>query len=181
MYKPTRIQQVCIPAILHGHHVAGKAETGSGKTAAFALPILQTLSHDMYGVCALVLTASRELAYQIIDQFVALGAPIRIRTLLAIGGVRHEEQLDGIKSRPHVVVATPGRLRYLFETFSREMTPAFGHLRYLVLDEADRLTDGDMQKDVQELLHLLPRAAHRQVLLFSATLSMKLLTQKTLM
>lgn len=174
---PTPIQQRCIPAVLAGRHVVGGAATGSGKTAAFALPILQTLAADTYGVYALVLTPSRELAYQIIDQFIAFGAPLQVRTTLAIGGVATETQVDALKARPNIVAATPGRLRHLLQTFGPEVKKAFGHLRYLVLDEADRLTEGDIQQDVWALLRLLPAATpQRQVLMFTATLHHRLTT-----
>ncbi|CCW64446.1 unnamed protein product [Phytomonas sp. EM1] len=173
--EPTPIQRICIPPILAGKHVVGGAATGSGKTAAFSLPILQILSEDVYGVFALVLTPSRELAYQIADHFIALGAPLRIRIMLAIGGVHHDSQLDAIKSRPHVVVATPGRLRHLLTTFSTETAKAFSYLRFLVLDEADRLTEGDIYGDVRHLLSsLLPPTTRRQVLMFTATLQPRL-------
>lgn len=173
---PTPIQRKCIPAILAGRHVVGGAATGSGKTAAFALPILQTLAADAYGVFALVLTPSRELAYQIIDQFIAFGAPLQVRTMLAIGGVPTEAQVDALKARPHIVAATPGRLRHLLEVFAPEVKKAFAHLRYLVLDEADRLTEGDILRDVQSLLRLLPPTRQRQVLMFTATLHPRLTT-----
>ncbi|CCW69045.1 unnamed protein product [Phytomonas sp. Hart1] len=173
--EPTHIQRSCIAPILSGKHVVGGAATGSGKTAAFSLPILQILSEDVYGVFALVLTPSRELAYQIADHFIALGAPLRVRVMLAIGGVHHDDQLDAIKSRPHIVVATPGRLRHLLSTFSVETTKAFTHLRFLVLDEADRLTEGDIYRDVRYLLRLLlPHSTQRQVLMFSATMQPRL-------
>ena len=175
LHHPTPIQQRCIPAILGGRHVVGGAATGSGKTAAFALPILQTLANDTYGVYALVLTPSRELAYQIIDQFITFGAPLQVRTMLAIGGVAIEAQIDALKARPHVVAATPGRLHHLLQMFGPEVKRAFAHLRYLVLDEADRLTEGDMQQDVWSLLRLLPPAMKtRQVLMFTATLHPRL-------
>ncbi|CAG9568215.1 putative ATP-dependent RNA helicase [Leishmania major strain Friedlin] len=173
---PTPIQCKCIPAILAGRHVVGGAATGSGKTAAFALPILQTLAADAYGVFALVLTPSRELAYQIIDQFIAFGAPLRVRTMLAVGGVPTETQVDALKARPHIVAATPGRLRHLLEVFAPEVQKAFAHLRYLVLDEADRLTEGDILRDVQSLLRLLPPTRQRRVLMFTATLHPRLTT-----
>ncbi|AYU75941.1 ATP-dependent RNA helicase, putative [Leishmania donovani] len=173
---PTPIQCKCIPAILAGRHVVGGAATGSGKTAAFALPILQALAADAYGVFALVLTPSRELAYQIIDQFIAFGAPLRVRTMLAVGGVPTETQVDALKARPHIVAATPGRLRHLLGVFAPEVKKAFAHLRYLVLDEADRLTEGDILRDVQSLIRLLPPTRQRQVLMFTATLHPRLTT-----
>lgn len=171
---PTPIQQQCIPAILASKHVVGGAATGSGKTAAFALPLLQILAKEMYGVFALVFTPSRELAYQIADQFIAFGAPLHIRTMLAIGGTPCEDQVDALKGRPHVVIATPGRLRHLLTIFPQETLKAFAYLRFMVLDEADRLTEGDIQEDMKVLLSLLPPRPGRQVLLFSATLSSRL-------
>ncbi|RNF09042.1 putative ATP-dependent RNA helicase [Trypanosoma conorhini] len=174
LHHPTPIQKLCIPAILAGNCVVGGAATGSGKTAAFALPLLQILAEDLYGVFALVLTPSRELAYQILDQFVALGAPLHIRPAIIIGGLPHEQQLDALKARPHVVVATPGRLKFMLEKFP-EARKAFSHLRFLVLDEADRLTSGDIETDVAEVARLLPPARpERRVLLFTATLEQRL-------
>jgi ATP-dependent RNA helicase DDX49/DBP8 len=174
MEKPTLVQQLCIPAVLAGMHVAGGAVTGSGKTAAFALPMLQLLSEEMYGVFALILTPSRELAYQIVDQFVALGAPIGARTAVVIGGVPHAMQLDAIKARPHVVVATPGRLKFLFDKFP-EVKLAMQNLRFLVLDEADRLTEGDIAEDITDVIASLGEPKpFRQTLLFSATLDSRL-------
>lgn len=172
--KPTAVQQTCIPAVINDFHVVGGAATGSGKTAAFALPIIQRLSAEMYGVFALVLTPSRELAYQIIDQFVAFGAPAAIRTAIVIGGVNHGSQRDALLARPHIVVATPGRLRMLLANFP-EVQLAFKNVRYLVLDEADRLIEGDIQHDMYECIGLLgPAKPFRRTLLFSATIDSRL-------
>lgn len=170
--QPTEVQTACIPPTLQGtKHVVGGAATGSGKTAAFALPILQHLCAEMYGVFALVLTPSRELAYQIIDQFVAFGAPVGLRTAIIIGGAPHGAQIDMLKKRPHVVVATPGRLQQLFETYT-EVLQAFRHVRYLVLDEADRLTEGDIKASALEVVRLLgPPRPQRRTLLYSATIN----------
>lgn len=176
MHYPTPIQSKCIPPILAGSHVLGGAVTGSGKTAAFALPMLQLLSKDMFGVFGLVLTPSRELAYQLTDQFIALGAPIRLRSVLLIGGVSHNEQVAALQTRPHFLFATPGRLCFLFRTFEKEVSSSLRYLRFLVLDEADRLTEGELGNDVHWLLseHLTPTPL-RQVLLFSATLHTRFL------
>ncbi|KEG14012.1 putative ATP-dependent RNA helicase [Trypanosoma grayi] len=174
LHNPTPIQTLCIPAILAGKCVVGGAATGSGKTAAFALPLLQILAEDLYGVFALVLTPSRELAYQIVDQFVALGAPLQIRNALVIGGVPHEQQLDALNGRPHIVVATPGRLKFMLTSFP-EARRAFSRLRFLVLDEADRLTSDDMEADVASVVALLgPARSTRRTLLFTATLERRL-------
>ena len=172
---PTAVQSECIPKILAGHHVVGGSATGSGKTAAFALPILQLVAAELYGVFALVITPSRELAYQIIDQFVALGAPLGVRTAVVIGGVEHPKQLDALIARPHVVVATPGRLRFLLETFEEARHP-FRNLRFLVLDEADRLTEGDIAADVVLCAAALgPPKPFRRTLLLTATTNARLL------
>jgi ATP-dependent RNA helicase DDX49/DBP8 len=176
MTKPTPVQVASIPEILRGQHVVGGAITGSGKTAAFALPILQQLAVEVYGVFAIVLTPSRELAYQINDSFVALGSPINVRTLIAIGGVHHSAQLEAIAKRPHIVIATPGRLRFLMENFPTELGSVVKHLRYLVLDEADRLTEGDIEEDTKALVGLLgPGKSTRRTLFFTATLAQRLI------
>lgn len=114
--KPTPIQQACIPAILEGRNVMGCAETGSGKTAAFALPILQHLSEDPFGVFAVVLTPTRELAVQIEEQINALGSQIAVRTCLIIGGMGIIDQATALSKRPHIIIATPGRLRHHLES-----------------------------------------------------------------
>ncbi|CAI6001288.1 unnamed protein product [Closterium sp. NIES-65] len=112
---PTPVQCACIPPVVAGSNVIGVAQTGSGKTAAFALPILQKLAEDPYGVFALVLTPTRELALQIADQFRALGSSLSLRCAIAIGGGDMVEQAMQLASRPHVVVATPGRLREMLQ------------------------------------------------------------------
>ena len=110
MVTPTPVQRNCVPAALLGANVVSSAPTGSGKTAAFALPILDRLARDPYGVFAVVLTPTRELAIQISEQFVALGSPVRVRCEVVIGGVSILTQSVALQSSPHIVVATPGRL-----------------------------------------------------------------------
>lgn len=111
MTTPTQVQSGCIPAILSGRDVIGTAQTGSGKTAAFALPILQKLARDPYGVYALVLTPTRELAMQLAEQFRALGAGMSLKDAVVIGGLDMQQQARELARRPHVVIATPGRLK----------------------------------------------------------------------
>jgi ATP-dependent RNA helicase DDX49/DBP8 len=111
MKKPTPVQQGCVSQILAGKDVFGLAQTGSGKTAAFALPILQKLAENPYGVYALVLTPTRELAFQISDQFKALGSGMNLRNTVVIGGMDMTAQAKALMQRPHVVIATPGRMR----------------------------------------------------------------------
>ena len=108
--RPTDVQQACIPAIYKGENVIARAKTGSGKTAAFALPIIDNLSKDPYGIYAYILTPTRELAYQISEQVNAFGAQINIRVQVVIGGtdilvVTEAKQLS---EAPHIVIATPG-------------------------------------------------------------------------
>ena len=132
---PTEIQRACIPAVLAGRDVIGCAETGSGKTAAFALPILHHLSEDPFGIFAVVLTPTRELGIQISEQFSSFGAPMNLRIALVIGGVNMTNQGLELSKRPHVVIATPGRLRHHLEGSD---PPDLSRARYLVLDEAGK-------------------------------------------
>lgn len=164
---PTRVQRKCVPPVLEGRSCIASAETGSGKTAAFALPILHHLAKDPFGPFALVLTPTRELAMQISEQFRALGAPMRLRDSCVIGGVDMVRQALELEKKPHVIVATPGRLLDQMRTNGISLH----RIRFLVLDEADRLLSGTLADEVEEVLELLPDPSTRQTLLFSATLS----------
>ena len=164
---PTEIQRVCIPAVLGGCDVMGCAETGSGKTAAFALPILHHLSQDPYGVFCVVLTPTRELAIQISEQFSALGAPLSLRVCLVIGGIGMTDQGLQLSKRPHVVIATPGRLRHHLEGPD---PPNLSKAMYLVLDEADRLLASGFSSELKAILSKMSNSK-RRTLLFSATLT----------
>jgi ATP-dependent RNA helicase DDX47/RRP3 len=115
-YKtPTEIQIEALPHALEGRDIIGVASTGSGKTAAFALPILQKLWEDPKGLFACVLAPTRELAFQISQQFEALGSPMGVRSAVIVGGVETIAQSVALAKRPHVVVATPGRLLWHLE------------------------------------------------------------------
>lgn len=151
-----------------GKQVIASAKTGSGKTAAFALPILHDLAKDPYGIFALVLTPTRELGYQIAEQFKLLGDNISVRVAVATGGMDMVEQSLLLAKRPHILVATPGRL---IDHLTRAQTPLhLGKLKYLVLDEADRLLSQTYADDLNRLLtDFIP--AKRQTLLFSATMT----------
>lgn len=164
--RPTPIQQECIPAILQGRDVIGCAETGSGKTAAFALPILQELSKDIFGIFAIILTPTRELAVQISEQFTAFGTSICLRVCLVIGGVNMVHQGIELHKRPHIVIATPGRLRHHLEG---PEPPNIRRTKFLVLDECDRLLAAGFQSELDVILSKIN--PHRQTLLFSATLT----------
>ncbi|XP_065836432.1 probable ATP-dependent RNA helicase DDX49 [Oscarella lobularis] len=164
--RPTEIQLHCIPPILQGKSCMGCAKTGSGKTAAFALPILQHLAADPYGIYALVLTPTRELAYQIADQFRAIGKPIGLRVAVVIGGMDMMRQSIELSSQPHVVVATPGRLA---DHLQSSDTFHLQKIKFLVLDEADRLLEASFADDLSVIFDAVP--TRRQTLLFSATLT----------
>ena len=112
---PTDIQTEALPHALEGRDIIGVASTGSGKTAAFALPILQKLWEDPKGLFACVLAPTRELAFQISQQFEALGSSMGVRCAVVVGGVREIDQAVALAKRPHVVVATPGRLQWHLE------------------------------------------------------------------
>jgi ATP-dependent RNA helicase DDX47/RRP3 len=167
--KPTAIQQESIPIALEGKDIIGLAETGSGKTAAFALPILQALLDKPQAMFGLVLAPTRELAYQISQQFEALGSLISVRCAVIVGGMDMTPQQIALAKKPHIVVATPGRLMDHLEN-----TKGFSlrNLKYLVMDEADRLLDLDFGPILDKILQVLP--SERRTMLFSATMSTKL-------
>jgi ATP-dependent RNA helicase DDX49/DBP8 len=180
--RPTPVQKHVIPFLLHNpgsSHLLALAATGSGKTAAFVLPILQHLSLDPYGIYCVILTPTRELAKQIHQQVLALGGPsYGVKSTLVVGGLdatKQATQLDSLL--PHFCVATPGRLALLLRG---PHPPRLQHARFLVLDEADRLLapGSGFEKDVAELvLHLSHRRDHPsrcQTLLFSATMTRSL-------
>ncbi|OPB42639.1 ATP-dependent rRNA helicase RRP3 [Trichoderma guizhouense] len=168
-YKhPTAIQAKSIPVALQGRDVIGLAETGSGKTAAFALPILQALLEKPQPLFGLVLAPTRELAAQIGQSFEALGALISLRCAVIVGGLDMVPQAIALGKKPHIIVATPGRL-----VDHLEKTKGFSlrSLKYLVMDEADRLLDMDFGPSIDKILKFIPR--ERRTYLFSATLSSK--------
>ncbi len=164
--NPTDIQNACIPSILDGQNVMGCAQTGSGKTAAFALPILQKLSEDPYGIFCIILIPTRELAIQMNEQISALGASIGVRVSLIIGGMSIIEQGIELAKKPHFICATPGRLRHHLESAE---PPYLKNTKFLVLDEADRLLSIGFASELETILsHMSPS---RQTLIFSATLT----------
>ncbi|KAF7140909.1 hypothetical protein RHSIM_Rhsim06G0242600 [Rhododendron simsii] len=168
MKKPTPVQLRCIPRILAGDDVLGLAQTGSGKTAAFALPILHHLAMDPYGVFALVVTPTRELAYQLAEQFRALGSCLNLRCAVVVGGMDIINQAQTLMSRPHVVIATPGRIKVLIEQ-TPDISAVFSKTKFLVLDEADRVLDVGFEEELRVVFQCLPK--NRQTLLFSATMT----------
>ncbi|KAL4963573.1 RNA-dependent ATPase RRP3 [Aspergillus stella-maris] len=168
-YKaPTAIQSQAIPSALEGRDIIGLAETGSGKTAAFALPMLQALMEKPQTLFGLVLSPTRELAYQISQSFESLGSTIGVRCAVIVGGMDMVSQSIALGKKPHIIVATPGRL-----VDHLENTKGFSlrNLKYLAIDEADRLLDMDFGTSIDQILRALPR--ERKTYLYSATLSSK--------
>ncbi|KAL2843642.1 ATP-dependent rRNA helicase rrp3 [Aspergillus pseudoustus] len=168
-YKnPTPIQAKTIPTSLEGRDVIGLAETGSGKTAAFALPMLQALMESPQAFFGLVLSPTRELAYQISQNFESLGSVIGVKSTVLVGGMDMVAQSIALGKKPHIIVATPGRL-----VDHLENTKGFSlrNLKYLAIDEADRLLDMDFGDSLDKILKVLPR--ERRTFLFSATMSSK--------
>ncbi|KAM0950030.1 putative RNA helicase [Dioscorea sansibarensis] len=168
MRCPTDVQRCCIPRILSGFNVTAVALTGSGKTAAFALPILHRLAENPFGVYALVLTPTRELACQLAEQFRALGSSLNVRCTVVVGGMDMTGQARVLAQRPHIVVATPGRIKVLLEN-DLDLPAVFSKTKFLVLDEADRVLDAGFAEELKVIYQCLPR--DRQTLLFSATLT----------
>eukprot|EP00438_Fugacium_kawagutii_P024046 Skav212909 [mRNA] locus=scaffold374:179912:180340:- [translate_table: standard] len=136
MTYPTDIQTMCIPHVLAGKNLAGNARTGSGKTACYSMPILHHLSKDPYGVFALILVPVRELAFQVTENFRAMGQAINVKVGEIVGGRDFSIQSKMIADRTHVIVATPGRLADLLRG-DFALARAFRKLHTLVLDEAE--------------------------------------------
>ena len=163
---PTPIQIKTIPTILAGHDLIGCAETGTGKTAAFLLPIIQTISERARpGVRVLVLAPTRELATQIHQNYTQLNTGQSNRSLVVMGGANIRTQIATLRRGASVVIATPGRLVDLLERGAINLS----QIEVLVLDEADRMLDMGFLPAIRRILAVLP--AQRQTLLFSATMS----------
>lgn len=164
--QPTPIQEKSIPHILQGRDLLGTAQTGTGKTAAFAIPILQNLatkSQKNNNIKVLILTPTRELAIQIDESFKSYGRHLRLRNLVVFGGVKQGSQETALKRGVDILVATPGRLL----DFISQGIISLKHLEVFVLDEADRMLDMGFVHDVKRIIKLLP--PKRQTLFFSAT------------
>eukprot|EP00347_Sterkiella_histriomuscorum_P004316 403360910 len=167
---PTQIQIDSLPHILKGKNIIGCAQTGSGKTACFALPMLQKLAADPYGVFGLILAPSRELCMQIkqsIESFV--GQNMNIRVCVLVGGVDYMKQIKELQEIPHIIIACPGRMVHYLDNDHYGLKDYLQNLQFLVFDEADRmLTEDTMKSDLVKILEILPN--ERQTLLFSATM-----------
>jgi ATP-dependent RNA helicase DeaD len=167
--EPTPIQSAMIPIMLGGADVIGQAQTGTGKTAAFALPILQNFKSDRY-VQALVLAPTRELALQVADSMIEYGKHLDVRVLAVYGGQPYGPQISRLNRGVDVVVGTPGRLLDLIERNALNIK----HVRTVVLDEADEMLNMGFIEDVEKILAETP--AERQTALFSATLPPRIRT-----
>jgi ATP-dependent RNA helicase DeaD len=161
---PTPIQSAVIPVMLAGQDVLGQAQTGTGKTAAFALPILQKLTPGQKGVQSLVLAPTRELALQVAQAFYDYGRHLGVRVLAVYGGQPYGRQISALKQGVDVVVGTPGRLLDLMRQGSLDLS----QVQTVVLDEADEMLSMGFIEDIETILSATP--AERQTALFSATL-----------
>ncbi len=168
--EPTSIQEKAIPFVLNRDDVLGSAQTGTGKTAAFAIPILQHLFLDRqqhnrsHKIKALVITPTRELAIQIAESFTTYGKFTGIKNVVIFGGVTQRPQIDALRRRPDILVATPGRLLDLMD----QGFISLDDIEYFVLDEADRMLDMGFIHDIRKIIARLP--VKRQSLFFSATM-----------
>jgi ATP-dependent RNA helicase RhlE len=167
---PTPIQERAIPIVLQKRDLLGCAQTGTGKTAAFAIPILQILHQDEVfkkgpvGIKTLILTPTRELAIQIGESFAAYGKFLKLKHAVIFGGVSQKSQTDALRAGVDILIATPGRLLDLMD----QRFVNLQHLKIFVLDEADRMLDMGFIHDVKKVIAKLP--AKRQTLFFSATM-----------
>ncbi|KAG0468706.1 hypothetical protein HPP92_018034 [Vanilla planifolia] len=168
-HKPTPIQAACIPLALTGRDICGSALTGSGKTAAFALPVLERLlfrPKRIRAIRVLILTPARELAIQVHSMVEKLSQFTDIRCCLVVGGLSSKVQEAALRSMPDVVVATPGRI---IDHLRNSQSVGLEDLAVLILDEADRLLELGFSGEIQELIRLCPK--RRQTMLFSATMT----------
>ena len=162
--EPTPIQEQAIPELLGGHDVIGQAQTGTGKTAAFGLPLLQYLDPENNEVQAIVMTPTRELCIQVTQALRTFAEHLDIEIVAVFGGAPIRSQQSQLRSGAHVVVATVGRMKDLMSRRSLVLTAA----RYVVLDEADEMLDLGFIEDVEKILRMCPSG--RQTALFSATM-----------
>ncbi len=165
---PSAIQDQAIPHIIDGKDVIGLANTGTGKTAAFLLPIIERQSGIMLRPSVLVVAPTRELAQQINDQFREFARGMNLYSTLIVGGVNIDRQIRDLKRRPHVIIGTPGRLNDLLNKKQLQLK----NMTTLVLDEADRMLDMGFLPDIRRLVESMPR--ERQTLFFSATITLEI-------
>ncbi len=171
--RPTDIQYKAIPSILKGEDVLAIAQTGTGKTAAFAIPIIHLVNQlkdkrEARGIQCIVLVPTRELALQITDVFNQIGKYTNVRTLTVYGGVDQDPQIQSLNSGVDILIATPGRM---FDLVSQKHI-LLNKVKTLILDEADHMLDLGFIKDIHDLLRFLPK--RHQTLFFSATIDKKI-------
>ena len=159
---PTPIQHQSIPTALQGKDIIGIAQTGTGKTMAFGIPMIQRLA--IYKGLGLVVLPTRELALQVDESLNKIGKPVGLKTAILIGGENIQKQVRQLKAKPHILIATPGRLIDHLE----QKTVQLGQVNILVLDEADRMLDMGFAPQIKKIMQALP--AKRQTMLFSATM-----------
>jgi len=161
---PTPIQQQSIPSAIEGKDLMGIAQTGTGKTLAFSLPMIQRLAQNRGRMTGLIILPTRELALQVNEALKKLGSTLGLRTAILIGGESMGRQLKMLRDRPQVIVATPGRLIDHIETEGLNLST----VGILVLDEADRMLDMGFEPQIKKILQRVPK--ERQTMLFSATM-----------
>ncbi|HTL82407.1 MAG TPA: DEAD/DEAH box helicase [Bacteroidia bacterium] len=170
--QPTPIQQQAIPIVLRRKDLLGCAQTGTGKTAAFAIPVLQLMNESKQpgrkNIRALVLTPTRELAIQIDESFRNYGRHLDLKSLVIYGGVGQKPQTDALRQGVDILIATPGRLLDLID----QRHISLSHVEYFILDEADRMLDMGFIHDVKKIIARLPQK--KQTLFFSATMPMEI-------
>jgi ATP-dependent RNA helicase DeaD len=171
--EPSPVQERAIPIVLEGSDIIAQAQTGTGKTAAFGLPIIQMMSGNK-GVEALVIVPTRELAMQVSDELFRFGKTARLKTATVYGGTAYNRQIDRIH-QANIIVATPGRLQDLLKSKKIKLNPSF-----VVLDEADEMLDMGFLDEIKNIFTFLPK--ERQTLMFSATMpkQIKILAEQIL-
>jgi ATP-dependent RNA helicase DeaD len=162
-HVPTPIQERSIPILRQGGDVLGQAQTGTGKTAGFGIPMIESIGPASHGIQGIVLVPTRELCLQVADEIRRLGTHTGVRVVAVYGGVGLQRQIEGVK-RAHIVVGTPGRVEDLIQRSALKL----GSVRFAVLDEADRMLDVGFLPSIERILGHLP--SKRQTALFSATI-----------
>lgn len=169
---PTPIQRQAMPIAIEGKDLVGIAQTGTGKTLAFGIPMIQRL--NQVGGCGLVVLPTRELAVQVDEALRRVGIKLGLRTAVLIGGMSMWQQRQAIVRKPHIIIATPGRLN----DHLSQKTIRLDNAKIVVLDEADRMLDMGFAPQIQKIFHALPR--ERQTMLFSATMPPEIMKMATL-
>lgn len=163
--EPTKIQEMVIPKALEGVDIVGKSKTGTGKTAAFAIPICEQIVWDEYLAQALILEPTRELAVQVKNEVFHIGRKKRLKVPVLFGGMPVDKQATTLKQKSHVIVGTPGRIL----DHLRRDNLNLSNIKYLVIDEADLMLDMGFKEEVNQIIKHIPKK--RQTMLFSATMS----------